>query len=481
VISKFDINFAPVGTRWVSGVLASFLLTAVSSHTALAAEAIKGPAPTAADNARFTAVFESLVRNMEGLGNFPNPQTSLPLFSLPSGFADTLLETFKAGLNDPGNDTLITRREAAEASVFAMDALAKTLKTSTPVLFDGAKKVGEAVQASQAAVKYDDVNNKAQLTLNPGGQSARLTNVQSGALTATSTDAVNGSQLSSTNARVDHLGTLLGEAATGIASDIEQAKAYTDTNIVTVSQSVKAVEGVATQAAHKATQVAADVASLQKGTGGAFQVNARSSQPQPQASGNDAVAGGSGAQAVGQNSLAVGTRARAEGSNSSAVGSDAKALADNSVAVGAQSVAERKDSVSVGRAGAERQITHVAAGSRGTDAVNVSQLAHTATAAVERSNAYTDRRFTQLHHELKEQDNTLSAGIAGAMAMANLPRSIVAGSSMTSVGVGNYRGESALAVGVSYVSDSGRWSSNFMGTANTRSDMGVALGVGYQW
>ncbi|WP_162714394.1 YadA family autotransporter adhesin [Pseudomonas putida] len=338
-----------------------------------------------------------------------------------------------------------------------------------------------ATQTAQAAVKYDDASNKAQLTLNPGGQAARLSNVQAGALTASSTDAVNGSQLSSSNERIGQLGTQLGELATRTGNDIAAAKAYTDANVVTVRQSIEAVQGVATQNAQSVSKVSAEVANLQKGAGGAFQTSARSNLRQPQASGKDAVAGGGAAQAAGDNSVAMGARARAEGSGTTAVGSDAKAIASNSVALGANSVADRSNTVSVGQAGTERQITNVAAGSRGTDAANISQLTRATAAATEQANAYTDQRYAQLHRDLKQQDSTLSAGIAGAMAMANLPRSTVAGGSMTSVAVGNYRGESALAVGVSYVSPSGRWSTNFSGSTNTRNDAGAAVGVGYQW
>ena len=144
-------------------------------------------------------------------------------------------------------------------------------------------------------------------------------------------------------------------------------------------------------------------------------------------------------------------------------------------------VAERESSVSVGYAGGERHVTHVASGSRGTDAVNVQQLNRSVASATGAANAYTDQRFSELRRDLREHDDTLSAGIAGAMAMASLPRPTAAGASMTSVAMGNYRGESALAVGVSHVSDSGRWSTNLMGTTNSQNGTGVAVGVGYQW
>lgn len=385
-----------------------------------------------------------------------------------------------APVNTPINDVLkLPTFQAARVDAKG-NALASP--TTSNNVADALVAIGESVKnTANAAVKYDDASDKAQLTLNPGGQAARLSNVQAGALTSSSTDAVNGSQLSSSNERIGQLGTQLGELATRTGNEIAAAKAYTDANVVTVRQSIEAVQGVATQTAQSVSKVSAEVANLQKGVGGAFQTSARSNLRQPQASGKDAVAGGGAAQAAGDNSVAMGARARAEGSGTTAVGSDAKATASNSVALGANSVADRSNTVSVGQAGAERQITHVAAGSRGTDAANIAQLTRATAAATEQANAYTDQRYAQLHRDLKQQDSTLSAGIAGAMAMANLPRSMVAGGSMTSVAVGNYRGESALAVGVSYVSPSGRWSTNFSGSTNTRNDAGAAVGVGYQW
>lgn len=396
------------------------------------------------------------------------------------GGGASVQQDIDAPVNTPINDVLkLPTFQAARVDVNG-NALASPATSNN--VADALMTVGESVKnTANASVKYDDASNKAQLTLNPGGQAARLSNVQAGALTASSTDAVNGSQLSSSNERIGQLGTQLGELATRTGNDIAAAKAYTDANVVTVRQSIEAVQGVATQTAQSVSKVSAEVANLQKGVGGAFQTSARSNLRQPQASGKDAMAGGGAAQAAGDNSVAMGARARAEGSDTTAVGSDAKATASNSVALGANSVADRSNTVSVGQAGAERQITNVAAGSRGTDAANIAQLTRATAAATEQANAYTDQRYAQLHRDLKQQDSTLSAGIAGAMAMANLPRSMVAGGSMTSVAVGNYRGESALAVGVSYVSPSGRWSTNFSGSTNTRNDAGAAVGVGYQW
>ncbi|WP_447750342.1 YadA-like family protein [Pseudomonas nicosulfuronedens] len=206
-----------------------------------------------------------------------------------------------------------------------------------------------------------------------------------------------------------------------------------------------------------------DITNIAEGKDGMFQVNNTSNLPKPKPTGKDAVAGGAGAEASGDNAVAVGTRS--------------KATASNSVALGNDSVADRANSVSVGSAGSERQITNLAAGTADTDAVNLSQL-NKATGDINNSinNVYSD-----LKHDLKKQDDTLSAGIAGALAAASLPQPYVPGASMASVGTGNYRGQSALAIGVSRISDNGKWVTKLSGSTDTQGEFGVSVGVGYQW
>ncbi|WP_042818778.1 YadA family autotransporter adhesin [Yersinia wautersii] len=209
------------------------------------------------------------------------------------------------------------------------------------------------------------------------------------------------------------------------------------------------------------------VSGLQNGTDGMFQVNNNSGQAKPSATGTDAMAGGAGSVA--------------SGSNSTAMGTGSKATAANSTALGANSVADRENSVSVGSVGNERQLTNVAAGTQGTDAVNLDQLTHSMSNVTNDANAYTDRRYSALKEDLKKQDSTLSAGIAGAMAMASLTQPYTPGASMATIGAASYRGQSALSVGVSSISDSGRWVSKLQASSNTQGDMGVGVGVGYQW
>ncbi|WGZ35763.1 YadA-like family protein [Xylella fastidiosa subsp. pauca] len=173
---------------------------------------------------------------------------------------------------------------------------------------------------------------------------------------------------------------------------------------------------------------------------------------------------------MGVNAMAIGTNAAVSGTESVALGKNTNVSADNAVAIGNGSVADRANSVSVGSGGSERQVTNVAAGTADTDAVNVSQLNQGLITAKQ----YTDGMVGNLRRET-------SGGVAAAIATANLPQAYVQGRGMTSVGVSSYQGQSAIAVGVSAVSESGHWVFKFSGSANTRSHVGVGAGVGYQW
>jgi autotransporter adhesin len=147
------------------------------------------------------------------------------------------------------------------------------------------------------------------------------------------------------------------------------------------------------------------------------------------------------------------------------------------VALGVNSVADRANSVSVGSVGAERQITNVAPGTHGTDAVNLNQL----NSGIAQSNQYTDNKFNSLKNLVDDNKDKLSAGIAGAMAMASLPQPYSPGASMVSMGGGTYQDQSSVALGVSTISDNGKWVTKLSGMTNSQGDMGASVGVGYQW
>ncbi|MEM5439167.1 YadA family autotransporter adhesin [Paraburkholderia diazotrophica] len=178
--------------------------------------------------------------------------------------------------------------------------------------------------------------------------------------------------------------------------------------------------------------------------------------------------------ASGAHSIAAGANAHANGANAVALGAGSNASADNAVALGQGSVADRANTVSVGAAGQERQITNVAAGVQGTDAVNVSQLNQSVSSAVGRAKSYTDDQVRSVRKDGY-------GGAAAAIAMAGLPQAVLPGRGMVALAAGTYGGQSAMAVGVSQLSDTGKWVYKLQGTASSRGEVGASIGAGMHW
>ena len=122
------------------------------------------------------------------------------------------------------------------------------------------------------------------------------------------------------------------------------------------------------------------------------------------------------------------------------------------------------------------KITNVKAGERPTDAVNVSQL--NKVAQVVNNNA---RNIALLDNKINNVDRNLRAGIAGAMAAGGLYQATQPGKSMVSAGVGTYKGQNAIAVGYSRLSDNGKIGIKFSVNGNSQGEKGAAASMGYQW
>lgn len=97
--------------------------------------------------------------------------------------------------------------------------------------------------------------------------------------------------------------------------------------------------------------------------------------------GSNAAANGRATVAVGENASVYGDRSSAFGVSSNvnanrglALGADTKVTAHGAVALGQGSVADRTNTVSIGNTGSERQLVNLRAGTRDTDATNLSQL-----------------------------------------------------------------------------------------------------------
>lgn len=258
--------------------------------------------------------------------------------------------------------------------------------------------------------------------------------------------------------------------------------------------------------------------------------------------GGDSYAAGANDTAVGGNarvnadgSTAVGANSNiaASATNAVALGESASVTASGAVALGQGAVADRANTVSVGNAGQQRQIVNVAAGAQDNDAVNVAQLkasqagtvrydtnvdgsvnntqvtlnnggaavnirnvrAGTANTdavnvqqlnegvnrAINTSNQYTDNWGNTLRREIGQLDDKASAGVASAMAVAGLPQSYMPGKSMAAIAASSFRGESGFAIGISTITEDGRYVYKLSGNSNSRGDVGVTVGAGVVW
>ena len=132
--------------------------------------------------------------------------------------------------------------------------------------------------------------------------------------------------------------------------------------------------------------------------------------------------------------------------------------------------------VSVGAAGNERRIQNVAAGeisSTSTDAINGSQLYSVANGV--------GNRINNLQGQVNKLGKRMNAGVAGAMAAANLMQPHKPGQSAAMAAIGQHHGEAAVAVGYSRISDNGKYGVKLSVGANTQGQLSTGAGVSYFW
>ena len=126
------------------------------------------------------------------------------------------------------------------------------------------------------------------------------------------------------------------------------------------------------------------------------------------------------------------------------------------------------------------KITNVAPGeisATSTDAVNGSQLHN----AINNSVGNVAGAVENLQNRMGKLQDDSEAGTASALAAAGLPQAYLPGKSMIAVSGSTYRGQQGYAVGMSAISDSGNWIVKGTATGNSRGHFGATIGAGYQW
>ena len=156
-------------------------------------------------------------------------------------------------------------------------------------------------------------------------------------------------------------------------------------------------------------------------------------------------------------------RPTADGANSVAIGAGSKTV---SISPSTGKAENRANTVSVGAPGAERTISNVAPGVLNSDAVTVGQL---------------KSGLNNIYKKMEDNHDNAMAGTAAAMAIGNLPQSTIPGKGMFSLGGAYYEGESAMALGLSKMSDDGKWVFKGSASYDSQENAGAALSIGFHF
>jgi autotransporter adhesin len=379
------------------------------------------------------------------------------------------------GASATGDHSLVVGNDAADngnanATVLGEGAsVASNVAGSNVALGQGSAVTTAAVPVAGTTINgteysFAGANPVGVVSVGSAGQTRQITNVAAGQISGTSTDAVNGSQLYATNQALSALDT----AVNSLGSTVSQALSAGTGDTSTGGGAGVGTDGSGSGGASGTPGSPGYVINDQTYNNGATGTHYYSANDGGTQGGNYSSDG-----ATGRNSVAVGVNTVSSGTSSTAVGNGAVASGTNSVALGANSVASAPNTVSVGAPGSERTVSNVAPGVNGTDAVNVNQLGAVAMQSTQ--------QFDSLQQGMSSLRHDMYGATAAAMAVAGLPQPTAPGKSMLSVAGSTFHGQQGMAVGLSTVTENGKWVIKGAMAANTRNDVGAVVSAGYQW
>ncbi len=120
-----------------------------------------------------------------------------------------------------------------------------------------------------------------------------------------------------------------------------------------------------------------------------------------------------------------------------------------------------------------KRISNVARGKTPNDAVNMSQLQEVGNAI--------NNRIDNIDNRVNKMDKRRKAGTASALATAGLMQPHRDGQSALVAAVGQYQSETAVAVGYSRISDNGKYGVKVSFSTNSQGEVGGTAGAGYFW
>lgn len=350
------------------------------------------------------------------------------------------------------------------------------------------KPVNEATVQSITYSGFAGNTPVATVSVGSEGKERQLVNVGAGEISATSTDAINGSQLYLVADQV-------GKNAQGIK---DNAKAIADNTkaIQTNTADIRAAEALIDKNAKDIAENTKYIQTVEKKL--------------PEVTAGDNVTVTTSTDANGKITYTVSSKdfqpaidkveAKAD-KNTKAIETNAKDIADNKASIAkntdhinAVEVEAKKHSVV--KAGKNTTVTKTL-GSQGEAVYTVdAHVDHLATKAevvnqVSKVNARIDgvdakvnantKAIHRLDRDVRKNRKRADAGIASVVAMANIPQVYLSGKSGVGVGVGHKHGQSALAVGYSRASDNGHHIIKLSAGIDTQKDVTVGAGYMYQY
>ncbi len=371
-----------------------------------------------------------------------------------SGF--TLKTSANGGTKVSGDDELINPADTIDMA--AGKNLTVTQEADGKITYATADKVGFE------QITLGDATNNTVLTstekgLDVGGD--KITNVANGDISPTSTDAINGSQLSNTTNSITDA---LGGGSTVKADGTITAPTYTLVSGNPAQNSTKAYYSVGNALNALNTAVNAPLT----------------------------FAADSGTNVERQLGSTLNINGDAKNITTTTTSNGVKVALNDNISVKSVSVENGPTINSSGIQMANQQITGLKSGLDGTTIEQVAaQGASSPTwnnaatvgdlAQVQNNVVNSNNRINQLNDKINNVDKKLRAGVAGALATSGLPQAYIPGKSMVAIAAGSFKGENALAVGATRISDNGKVVLKLTGNTNTRGDVGTSVGLGYQW
>ena len=328
----------------------------------------------------------------------------------------------------------------------------------------------------------------ATVSVGSEGKERQLVNVGAGEISATSTDAINGSQLYLVADQVGKNAQGIKDNAKAIANntkaiqtntaDIRAAEALIDKNAKDIAENTKYIQAVEKKLPEVTAGDNVTVTTSTDANGKiTYTVSSKDFQP-----------------AIDKVEAKADKNTKAIETNAKDIADNKASIAKNTDHINAVEVEAKKHSVV--KAGKNTTVTQTL-GSKGEAVYTVdANVDHLATKAevvnqVSKVNARIDsvdakvnantKAIHRLDRDVRKNRKRADAGIASVAAMANIPQVYLSGKSGVGVGVGYKHGQSALAVGYSRASDNGHHIIKLSAGIDTQKDVTVGAGYMYQY